>query len=835
MTQIVHGMFIGNYNDANNRLFLTKNSISHIQNCAPEIDQAFEDSYQYKMLPMLNIKQFDPTEQQEEATDFINEGLLEGTGLLVHDFKGDSRTLGCIMAYFIKYKNETFDSAVRIVKSKKKDANLNSHFSTVLQQYQLDCYDRRCKGTLFIKREDIAQDGNDANQKYGRKKQNKCFKGEEMPENPFVQERDMPEINQKSLMNRTGSSFDKMNKTSSSLGKSKYKWENFVNGRIYNTPGNIDFDKITTGLYRSPLDTEHFHRYGKETPEQENQIKETNFLEAKLKELSTLGKQPNISTPTINDIYCKGDDQYRSKISRGQFLENCNGFDEKLEQNPIKGFYCLGVTKEQSVKSNREHSVKEGSVCNAEDNKSVVSRCESNRSLKFKSKGAVDADRFIGVVCKPFKTEYEHEYAGGRYNKDPRLEGEGQWIVPNTQEVQNIRKTILYRRRDNRISGVGLNDSRSNMASSQQNFRKTSANYVPIQNSFIVKPNTESKNSNIMVKKAHFKNDLQVFPYQKYGFEESLPINENLIMTSCNEMKAEPYIGKVGAGKKSIRIFSGYMGDRPRNTKAQKNPFSVNHAGKGANVHWPSLHPNSKVFFRSEQNDKYNQSKNYKTEADEKEDSVAESDHVWGHIKNKKDAANIGKTYELTPKQHNPFVVKRPFNTVVMEKKHTHRYNKSQSCVAPSKNDPKALNFSDPWTQFCRKNLSKRACQTCQACNHILVYQYDVQPHTAAWYKGQNQERNQTGFDEDDCDGGLVGTYSRLNARINTNPIQCDKVFVFKTKWMNFYPGDNIAHINCPSCKVRVGQAKTSGLRCNCGHWNIPGYALLKDRVRLNT
>ena len=121
------------------------------------------------------------------------------------------------------------------------------------------------------------------------------------------------------------------------------------------------------------------------------------------------------------------------------------------------------------------------------------------------------------------------------------------------------------------------------------------------------------------------------------------------------------------------------------------------------------------------------------------------------------------------------------------------------------------------------------------ACNHILVYQYDVQAHTAAWYKGQNQERNQTGFDEDDCDGGLVGTYSRLNARIDTNPRQCDKVFVYKTKWMNFYPGDNIAHINCPNCKVRVGQAKSSGLRCNCGHWNIPGYAILKDRVRLNT
>lgn len=110
-----------------------------------------------------------------------------------------------------------------------------------------------------------------------------------------------------------------------------------------------------------------------------------------------------------------------------------------------------------------------------------------------------------------------------------------------------------------------------------------------------------------------------------------------------------------------------------------------------------------------------------------------------------------------------------------------------------------------------------------------------MHPHTFGWYKGQNQERNMTGFDEDDNDGGLVGSYSRMNARLDTHPRNCNVVFVYKTKWMNFYSGDNTAHINCPGCKVRIGQAKSSGLRCSCGHWNVPGYTILKDRVKLNT
>ena len=45
-----------------------------------ELDSEYEDSYQYKLLPMLNIKQFDPTGLLEEATDFISDSLAEGTG-----------------------------------------------------------------------------------------------------------------------------------------------------------------------------------------------------------------------------------------------------------------------------------------------------------------------------------------------------------------------------------------------------------------------------------------------------------------------------------------------------------------------------------------------------------------------------------------------------------------------------------------------------------------------------------------------------------------------------------------------------------------------------------
>lgn len=201
--------------------------------------------------------------------------------------------------------------------------------------------------------------------------------------------------------------------------------------------------------------------------------------------------------------------------------------------------------------------------------------------MQFQSKGAADADRFVGVICKPFKTEYEHEYGGGRLKKDPRTEEDGKWFVPSIEDVQNVRKSIFYKRKNNRISGVGLNETKSNMSSSRQGFRRTSSSYIPIQNSNVY-TKTPNQNSSIMLKKAHFKKTLDVFPYSKYSFEESLPLNENLVLSSCNTMKAQPYIGREGGGKKSIRIFSGFMGERPT---ASKNILNSNRmAGKGTGV-----------------------------------------------------------------------------------------------------------------------------------------------------------------------------------------------------------------------------------------------------------
>jgi len=56
-------------------------------------------------------------------------------------------------------------------------------------------------------------------------------------------------------------------------------------------------------------------------------------------------------------------------------------------------------------------------------------------------------------------------------------------------------------------------------------------------------------------------------PYCESGEEKSVPHYVKLQGSACEQLKSSPWIGKDGGGKKSIRMFSGMMGERPAKQK----------------------------------------------------------------------------------------------------------------------------------------------------------------------------------------------------------------------------------------------------------------------------
>ena len=82
------------------------------------------------------------------------------------------------------------------------------------------------------------------------------------------------------------------------------------------------------------------------------------------------------------------------------------------------------------------------------------------------------------------------------------------------------------------------------------------------------------------------------------------------------------------------------------------------------------------------------------------------------------------------------------------------------------------------WAKFCRGKLGTNAYLCCNSCNFVLCKQADVDSHAYAWCKGNHENGNRNfNFDEDDCDGGKAGTFSRLQTRLKTEPVECNGVF----------------------------------------------------------
>ena len=128
MSLILNGLYLGTWTEGHSRFFLNSHSISHILVSVSEIEHSFPKYYNYKTIPLQIDSAFDASTWFDVAANFIFTSLEDGTGCLVHDFKGDSRSTSCVMAYMIKFMNLSFEQAFKKILEKKNNAKINRHY-----------------------------------------------------------------------------------------------------------------------------------------------------------------------------------------------------------------------------------------------------------------------------------------------------------------------------------------------------------------------------------------------------------------------------------------------------------------------------------------------------------------------------------------------------------------------------------------------------------------------------------------------------------------------------------------------------------------------------------
>ena len=136
MSNITDKIFQGTWLEARSRVYQKTNDITHIQITSPEVEPYFKNAYCYKTVPLCDLDTFDIGPFLDIAADFIKKGQEEGSGLLIHDFRNDSRSTVCLIAYMIKYQGFRFGAAFRYILARKPETKIRKKFGQVLKDWE---------------------------------------------------------------------------------------------------------------------------------------------------------------------------------------------------------------------------------------------------------------------------------------------------------------------------------------------------------------------------------------------------------------------------------------------------------------------------------------------------------------------------------------------------------------------------------------------------------------------------------------------------------------------------------------------------------------------------
>lgn len=126
VSEILPGLWLGNYKAAKSNKFIKKHNIKCIINVSNDIPNIFED-IDYLHIPIIDSEIcFSDINKliniYEITTDFIYNSLTNNKNILVHCKKGHHRSACIVAAYLIKYYDVKYLNAIRYINSIRKCA-----------------------------------------------------------------------------------------------------------------------------------------------------------------------------------------------------------------------------------------------------------------------------------------------------------------------------------------------------------------------------------------------------------------------------------------------------------------------------------------------------------------------------------------------------------------------------------------------------------------------------------------------------------------------------------------------------------------------------------------
>jgi protein-tyrosine phosphatase len=129
LDQITDKIYLGDFRAADDKNILLDNGITHIINCARDIPEVYQDTFSYLSLNLRDANSQDLTEAIIVSLKFIENAKK----VFIHCKQGVSRSASIVLAYLIKEKDMSYDSALEKVIMKRHCVNPNPGFEAQLR------------------------------------------------------------------------------------------------------------------------------------------------------------------------------------------------------------------------------------------------------------------------------------------------------------------------------------------------------------------------------------------------------------------------------------------------------------------------------------------------------------------------------------------------------------------------------------------------------------------------------------------------------------------------------------------------------------------------------
>ena len=136
-SQILPGIYLGNYINANNLEEIRRLRINYILNCASDIKiNNLPTDVKYCHLDMIDSPQLNIFQYFGKAFAFIESARKNNCNILIHCKLGISRSTSILIAYMIKHYGYSVKKSLDLIKSKRKQVNPNNGFINQLYSFE---------------------------------------------------------------------------------------------------------------------------------------------------------------------------------------------------------------------------------------------------------------------------------------------------------------------------------------------------------------------------------------------------------------------------------------------------------------------------------------------------------------------------------------------------------------------------------------------------------------------------------------------------------------------------------------------------------------------------